>query len=137
LPFASTSGLVSTVFNVGETYAELTAPASFPYGFVAKSQMCFQATLGVDTYDAGSYHHEYKPFGRHPYDPELITLTAIKLARTRTPDEETGLKNFIAFLTGTKDTYGIATNNGTAWIEGHCFKLPRHFGEEWADRDDH
>jgi molybdate transport system substrate-binding protein len=134
--YATTPGsLVHTQPSVGQVYRQLLR-GRYPYGFVAKSQIC-QDILGTVTYDAGSYHHEYKPFGRHHYNPELVTLTGIKLAKTRTPDQETELKNFIAFLTGTKDTYGTATNAGTGWIESYCFKLPEHFGGEWADLDDH
>jgi molybdate transport system substrate-binding protein len=131
IPAPATSipgSFVATSFSVGQVYSSL-AHGRYPYGFVARSQICSYAPLTKTySYPSGSYHHEYKPFDpKHHYDPELVTLTAVKLAKTRTPDQEAVLKNFIAFLTGTRDTFGTRTDEGTAWIESFCFKLPHHF----------
>jgi molybdate transport system substrate-binding protein len=139
LPRAPTGGLVATEPDALITWAAINL-GRFPYGFVAKSRVCTQPTLGADTFEDGSFHHEYKPFSRHhPYDPELVTVMAIRLAKTRTADQEAELKNFIAFLTGTKDTFGNVNISGTVIIQHSCFKLPdldHHHGWESAENDD-
>jgi molybdate transport system substrate-binding protein len=145
-PFKSIPGsLVSTEQDAGGALAGINL-GIFPYGFVAKSSVCLQPTLGIDTFPDGSFHHEYIPFGRHhPYDPELVTVMAIRLANTRTADQEAELKNLIAFLTGTKDTFGNVNISGTNIIQHSCFELPHphpfpHHGWESArydDRHDH
>jgi hypothetical protein len=139
LPFASTTGLVATRPSAGITWAAVKF-GRFPYGFVAKSRVCSQPTLGTDTFEDGSFHHEYKPFSRrHPYDPELVTVFAIKLANIRTADQEAELTNFIAFMTATKDSFGNTNISGTNIIQQACFKLPdldHHHGWESAENDD-
>jgi molybdate transport system substrate-binding protein len=139
LPFASTTGLVVTYPDAGITWAAVEF-GDVAYGFLAKSSVCTQPTLGTDTFPDGSFHHEYKPFSRrHPYDPELVTVMAIRIANTRTADQEAELTNFIAFLTGTKDVYGNVNISGTNIIQHSCFKLPdpdHHHGWESAGDDD-
>jgi molybdate transport system substrate-binding protein len=114
-------GFVFTRSNVGATYAAVKK-GTFGYGFVAKSQIC-QFANGVHTYPAGSYHDEYKPDDEaHPYAPQH--LTGIEIALTRTTDQATELANFVSFLTGAADSFGVASSIGTSLIQGYCFRLP-------------
>jgi molybdate transport system substrate-binding protein len=118
LPTAIPGGFVSTSPSVGTTYS-LVKVGAFPYGFVARSQIC-RSNSGVKTYTAGSYHHEYGlSNGALP-----IVLTAATIAKTRTTDQNTVLSNFIAFMTGTADSNGVTTTFGTGIIQGYCFDLP-------------
>jgi hypothetical protein len=61
-------------------------------------------------------------------------LTGIKLAKTRTSDQETELANFISFLTGAADSYGDVPADGTSILQSHCFRLPGHADPDAADR---
>jgi hypothetical protein len=55
---------------------------------------------------------------------KLVTVAAIRIANTRTAEQEAELRNVIAFLTGTKDTFGNVNISGTNIIQHSCFKLP-------------
>jgi molybdate transport system substrate-binding protein len=126
-------GYVVAVPSAGVVYAALGL-GKHPFGFVARSQICTYANRGF-SYPPGSYHHEYKPDDpAHPYDADLVTLTGIKLARSRSADQETELANFISFLTGAEDSYGDTPTDGTAILQNHCFRLPGHPGQDAADR---
>jgi molybdate transport system substrate-binding protein len=106
-----------------------------PFGFVARSQIC-KFAKGVFSYPPGSYYHEYKPDDPvHPYDVDLVTLTGIKLAKTRTSDQEAELQNFVSFLTGAQDSFGAVPADGTAILQSHCFRLPGHHDQDAAGRD--
>jgi molybdate transport system substrate-binding protein len=141
-PFQSIPGsLVATYFDVGSSFAAVDI-GKYPYGFVAKSKICSHNLIaGTYIYPDGSFHHEYKPFGRHPYNPELVTVTAIKLAKNRTALQEQALDNYVAYLTGTKDTFGnVVTNKdgftpGQDVFRGYCLKIPGRFGWEHVDLD--
>jgi molybdate transport system substrate-binding protein len=116
-------GYVVALPNASVVYAALRFGKQ-PFGFVARSQVCKYANR-VFSYPPGSYHHEYKPDDpAHPYDAELVTLTGIKLAKTRTSDQETELQNFISFLTGAADSFGDTPTEGTSIIRSHCLGLP-------------
>jgi molybdate transport system substrate-binding protein len=105
-----------------------------PFGFVARSQICKFAN-GVASYPPNSYFHEYRPNDpAHPYDQELVTLTGIKLAKPRTADQDTELANFISFLTGAEDSFGEAPAEGTAILQSHCFRTPRHADQDATDK---
>jgi hypothetical protein len=69
----------------------------------------------------------------HPYDADLVTLTGIKLARSRTSDQETELANFISFLTGAEDSFGDVPADGTSILRSHCFRLPGRADLDTAD----
>jgi molybdate transport system substrate-binding protein len=114
-------GYVFTKPNVGQTLSSINRGA-FSYGFVAKSQIC-RSVSGSETYPDGSYHLEYAPQSNsHPYTP--LHLNGIAIALTRTTDQATELSNFIAFLTGTADSYGFTNTTGTDIIQSYCFRLP-------------
>jgi molybdate transport system substrate-binding protein len=113
-------------------YAALRFGGKHPFGFVARSQIC-KFVNGVFSYLPGSYHHEYKPGDpAHPYDAGLVTLTGIKITKSRTSDQETELANFISFLTGAEDSYGEVPTDGTSIIQSHCFRLPQHHDQDSA-----
>jgi molybdate transport system substrate-binding protein len=98
---------------------------AFPYGFIANSAVCALDANGERVYPAGSYHHLYKPhddFDGHLYDK--LVLKGVKIAKTRTTDQETELTNFIAFLSGAADASGAVKTAGADLIKGHCFKIP-------------
>ncbi|HEY8065118.1 MAG TPA: substrate-binding domain-containing protein [Methylosinus sp.] len=114
------TGYVFTAPTVGSAFTGVDR-GYYSYGFVAKSQICSLASDGTQTYPPGSYHHIYKPNDvDHPSDK--LILKGIKIAHSRTADQETELSNFIAFLTGVADSNGNTTAIGTGVIEGHCFK---------------
>jgi molybdate transport system substrate-binding protein len=117
-PTAIPGGYVFTSPSVGTTYS-LVKVGAYPYGFVARSQIC-RSNSGVRTYNAGSYHKEYGL--SNGATPQL--LTAATIAKTRTTDQNTVLSNFIAFMTGTADSNGVTTTFGTGIIQGYCFDLP-------------
>jgi molybdate transport system substrate-binding protein len=126
-------GYVVALPNASVVYAALRFGGKQPFGFVARSQICKYANR-VFSYPPGSYHHEYKPDdSAHPYDVDLVTLTGIKLAKSRTSDQETELQNFISFLTGAADSFGDTPTDGTSIIRSHCFGLPGHHDDD-ADR---
>jgi molybdate transport system substrate-binding protein len=137
---------VATKETEGVTFAALTS-GSYPYGFIPRLEVCTFATgatpEGPPTYYPGSFHHEYSPFGRHPYNPELVTVTAIKLAKNRTADQEQALNNYVAFLTGTKDTFGNTNTLSDGYTFGqdamrnYCLKIPPRLGWESAGIDRH
>jgi molybdate transport system substrate-binding protein len=117
-PSAIPGGHVFTSPSVGTTYS-LIKVGAFPYGFVARSQIC-RSSSGIRTYVAGSYHKEYGVSnGAIP-----IVLTAATIAKTRTTAQNTVLSNFIAFMTGAADSNGVTTTFGTGIIQGYCFDLP-------------
>jgi molybdate transport system substrate-binding protein len=104
------------------------------FGFVARSQICKFAN-GVASYPPNSYYHEYNSNDpAHPYDEELVTLTGIKLAKTRTADQDTELANFISFLTGGTDSFGDTPADGTLILRSHCFRTPAHADQDAADK---
>ncbi len=126
-------GYVVALPNASTVYAALRF-GKHPFGFVARSQICKFAN-GAFSYPPGSYHREYKPGDpAHPYDAELVTLTGIKLSRSRTSDQDTELRNFISFLTGTEDAYGDVPTDGTRIIQSYCFSPPQHHDQDAADR---
>jgi molybdate transport system substrate-binding protein len=135
---------VLTYPSVGTTFA-VVRHAGIPYGFIARSEVCTLNTLtipnGTPSYPTGSFHHEYRPFGRHPYTPELVTVTAIRIANNRTADQEQALANYVAFLTGAKDSFGNTNilqdgfTFGQDRIRAYCLKIPGPFGWEAADLD--
>jgi molybdate transport system substrate-binding protein len=128
------SSLVVTRSDVGVALSAVRH-GNFGYGFVARSQIC-QYANGVDTYPAGSYHHEYKSHDpAHPFDAELLHLTGIEIAKTRTTDQATELKDFVSFLRGTRNVHGVATSIGTSLIQGYCFGLPDR-AEDRRERDE-
>ncbi len=113
--YAYNHGYIQTRPDVGTTFAAVDG-GFYPYGFVAKSEIC-QYYGGSEHYVDGTYHHEYLPNSwEHPYRP--IILTGVKLARARATDQETELTNFVNFLTG------AGTSAGTDVIQQYCFKTP-------------
>jgi molybdate transport system substrate-binding protein len=112
-------GYVFTQPTVGQTYSVIKK-GLYSYGFVAKSQIC-RYVAGTYIYPTGSYHLEYAPNGAHPYTPQH--LNGIAIALTRTTDQQTELANFIAYLTGTADSYGVTNTGGTSIIQSYCFAL--------------
>lgn len=115
------SGHVFTQPDVGTSFAAVNN-GLYAYGFAAKSQICTNVG-GTEYYPDGTYHHEYRP--ANPVHPsEKLVFKGIKIALTRTTDQETELTNFIAFLTGAPDVNGVATTAGTSLISRYCFKLP-------------
>jgi molybdate transport system substrate-binding protein len=112
------SGFVFTRPDAGSTFSAIKKK-TFPYGFVAKSQICRSAG-GVQSYPTGTYHKEYTP--EDGYTP--IHLKGIAIALTRTTDQQTQLSDFISFLTGAADSHGVANPTGPAIIQSYCFGLP-------------
>jgi molybdate transport system substrate-binding protein len=141
-PFKSIPGsFVLTYPSEGQTFSAIRH-GRVPYGFIPRSEVCsYNVTSGTSSYPDGSFHHEYKPFGRHPYNPELVTVTAIRLAKNRTALQEQALDNYVAFLTGAKDTFGNVVTNKDGFTSGqdvlrsYCLKIPPRFGWEAADLD--
>lgn len=106
-------GLGTLVPDAATSFAEAEY-LNVPYAFTGKSQVC---TLfnGVEQYEVGSFHHEYK-LGKDYFND--IVLAGIKIARTRTADQETEATNFVNFLRGVGATVGTNT------LKSHCLKLP-------------
>jgi molybdate transport system substrate-binding protein len=120
-PSSIPGGHVFTKPDTGTALATINL-GLFAYGFVGKSQIC-QLSSGVETYPDGSYHHEYQPLSSsHPYIP--IVMAGVEIALTRTADQQTELGDFIAFLTGTADSFGNTNASGTTIIQNDCFALP-------------
>jgi molybdate transport system substrate-binding protein len=120
LPSNIPGGHVLTDPDMGSVFGDIDG-GFISYGFIGKSQVCLLAS-GVQTYPAGSFHHEYEPLSAHPYIP--IVMTGVEIALTRTADQATELSNFIAFLTGTADSFGETSTTGTSIIKNYCFALP-------------
>lgn len=118
-PATFPSGHAFTKRNVGASFAAVDI-GLYSYGFLAKSQICFNGASG-QTFPAGSYHHIYKP-NNEDHPSEKLVLKGIKIAHTRTTDQETELSNFVAFLTGGVDSNSNTTLIGKNVIEGYCFK---------------
>lgn len=96
-------GRIQTRPSVGVALAALEN-GDYPYGFVAKSQICKKFD-GVEYYTEGTYHHIYSSTDpTHPYLP--IKLKGIKTAKTRDTAQETVLSAFIDFLKGQGSTLG-------------------------------
>jgi len=108
-------GHIKTRVNIGTTYATI-GNGEFPYGFVAKSQICRNYS-GTEFYPEGTYHHNYPSTGSgHPYLP--IKLKGIKIAKTRATDQDAELAAFIDFLTGQGTTVGTET------LKQYCYTTP-------------
>jgi molybdate transport system substrate-binding protein len=128
-------GLVMTWLDVDTTLAAIES-GYFPYGFTAKSAFCRYASSVGYVYPAGSFHHDYEPYDpEHRYDPGLVTLTGIVLAKVnaRTADENTELQNFISFLLGTPNFQGVSNTTGPAIVRSYCFKLIPPHDRDWPD----
>jgi molybdate transport system substrate-binding protein len=95
--------------DAGGSYAQV-AYLGTAYGFTGKSQIC-TAVTSVEQYEPGSFHHEYVLGQNYMTD---IVLAGVKIARTRTADQETALTAFVNFLTSAKATA----------LQHHCYKLP-------------
>ena len=108
-------GLGSLVTDVAASYAGAEY-LNLAYTFTGKSQIC-TVFNGVEQYEEGTYHHEYK-LGRDYFND--IVLAGVKIASaTRTAAQETELSAFIDFLTG------VGTTLGTTGLTNHCFSLPK------------
>lgn len=95
--------------DAGGSYARVEYMGT-AYGFTGKSQIC-TAVTGVEAYEPGSFHHEYVLGQNYVTD---IVLAGIKIARTRSADQETALTAFVNFLTSAQATA----------LQYHCYKLP-------------
>ncbi|WP_400766448.1 molybdate ABC transporter substrate-binding protein [Methylosinus sporium] len=109
------SGYVYTATSIGNTYNAVLA-GTYPYGFVAKSQVCrtVSGTPTWNSYSSTTYAREYyaegtsssnavppNPIssGSQPYDH--ITQYAIQIANSsRTTAQSTELTNFVNWLNG-------------------------------------
>lgn len=107
--YALSKSLPIKTADAGGSYARVEYMGT-AYGFTGKSQIC-AAVTGVETYEPGSFHHEYVLGQNYATD---IVLAGIKIARTRTADQETALTAFVNFLTSAKATS----------LQYHCYKLP-------------
>jgi molybdate transport system substrate-binding protein len=140
-PWSIPNNLVSIWGDVGVSLAAIEG-GYIPSGFVARSQVCqYTPATGAYSLPNGGYYHDYEPFGRHPYNPGLVTVTAIRIANSRTAQQEQALANYVAFLTGTKDTFGNTNIDADGFtfgqdaIRAYCLKIPGPFSWETADRD--
>jgi len=116
------SGYVFTRPNSRSAFAAIKA-GNYAYGFVANSKVCSLDANGNPFYPAGSYHYTYNA-GFNALFSAVLTLTGVKLAQTRTTDQETELSNFLSFLSAAADSAGNTTTAGTDILKGHCFKIP-------------
>jgi molybdate transport system substrate-binding protein len=121
LPTSIPGGFVFTEPTAGTTYSAIRK-GLFPYGFVGRSQIC-RFDGGTFNYPAGSFHAEYGP-AQGLLVPTPLQLTGLEIARTRTTDQATELSNFVAFLTASNDSNGVASTLGTNIIQSYCFDLP-------------
>jgi hypothetical protein len=127
-PFFNTALELS--FSFAATYRAGVGAGDYAYAFLNRAQVCQSFDNGA-TYSlpSGAYYHEYKlKDPAHPFDENLVHLTGIKLANgnTRTAFVETELQNFVAFVTGTKDSFGNIVPYGQNTIRSYCLTLPRH-----------
>jgi molybdate transport system substrate-binding protein len=116
------SGHAVTRADAGTVFAAIDG-GSFPYGFLANSQICSLDDTGKFSYPVGTYSYLYKP-NNDSYPSDKLVLKGVTIALTRTADQETELANFIAFLTGAADAAANATTRGVDVILSHCFKIP-------------
>ncbi|KAF2990038.1 hypothetical protein OGR47_17540 [Methylocystis sp. MJC1] len=107
--YAQGQSLTIKTADAGGSYAQV-AYLGTAYGFTGKSQIC-TAVTNVDQYEPGSFHHEYVLGQDYTTD---IVLAGVKIARTRTVDQETALTAFVNFLVSAKATA----------LQHHCYKLP-------------
>jgi molybdate transport system substrate-binding protein len=116
------------------SYVQVKLLRHYQYGFTAKSQFCRYANDVGFTYPPGSSHFDYEPHDpAHPYSAKLVTQMGIVLAQKRTADQKTELRNFLSFLFGTPDSYGVSNPEGPAILESYCYKLRQHHG--WKERE--
>jgi hypothetical protein len=121
--------LVATGGPVGTTWAAIQL-GDYPYGLINRASSCrYNTYAGTYSYPYGGYLHVYEPFGEHHYDPRLVTVTAIQTANSsRTAEQVTGIQNYVAFLTATKDSTGTAYPQGQNTFKSYCYTLPPQFG---------
>lgn len=101
---------IGTAANIGTTYTAIKS-GTYPYGFVAQSQIC-TLKAGVKTFATGS-HHTY-PYNTAPAYSR-IKQDGIKVYNAnRTAAAETELTAFIAYLSST---------NGVNIIKSFCYDL--------------
>lgn len=102
-------GLPIVVPDAGSSFASAEYLGT-AYGFTGKSQIC-TAVTGVETYEPGTFHHEYVP-GRDYFTP--VVLTGVSLVNTRDATQEAELAAFITFLSA----------GGATTLQQHCYGLP-------------
>jgi molybdate transport system substrate-binding protein len=102
---------ISTASSIGATYSDVDS-GSYQMGFVAKSQT---GTCGTGAYtpNADTYtYYNYAP-GSTTYD--AIIQDGIKIAKTRTSDQETELTTFVSYL---------SNSSSQNVIESLCYTIP-------------
>ena len=92
------------------------------YGFTGKSQICTNVGSGGESYEDGSYHHEYV------YGKDYVTAlawTGLKLNRlsngavvARTTQAENAVNAFISFLSQASVTVTDHTSGATLQLDG-------------------
>jgi molybdate transport system substrate-binding protein len=107
----------------------------YPYGLINRASVCRADDSGNNQNFRAGFHHVYEPFGHHPYNPELVTVTAVHLARTRDAATTTAVNNLVAFLKGAKDSFGTAYQSGLNLIRSYCYDIPKPFGWEHVNLD--
>ncbi|HEY0233698.1 MAG TPA: molybdate ABC transporter substrate-binding protein [Afipia sp.] len=106
-------GYVHTATNIDTTFAAVAA-GTYPYGFVAKSQVC--SNDGSGEVWSGSHHHEYLyNDASHPYD-QLVQYGVAINRSARTAPQTAVLQNFINYLLSNADAKAI--------IESYCYTFP-------------
>jgi molybdate transport system substrate-binding protein len=107
------AGYVYADSNIDTTFLDVNAK-NYPYGFVAKSQVCSNDGSG-ETY-IGTSHHEYLyNDASHPYD-ELVQFGVEITRSARTSAQTTVLNNFVDYLLSSADAKAI--------IEAYCYTFP-------------
>jgi molybdate transport system substrate-binding protein len=118
--------LVANGGAVGTTYAALKF-GDFPYGFINRAAVCRADSNGNNQKYNAPFYDVYEPFGKHPYNPMLVTVTAVHLARTRDAYTETAVNDLVAYLKGKKDSFGNVQPQGQNLIRSYCYTLPETF----------
>jgi molybdate transport system substrate-binding protein len=125
-PSSIPNALVADGGAVGTTYSALRF-GEYPYGIINRASACRADDNGNNQKYGGASHHVYEPFGRYPYNPELVTVTAVHVNRVRDAATTTAVNNLVAFLKGEKDSFGTAYQSGLNLIRSYCYKPPYDF----------
>ena len=125
-PKALAKGLPITTDDAFSAWTALEYGAGSPaYGFTGKSQICTNIGSGGESYEDGTYHHEYV-FGRDYVTP--LPWTGLKLNQlsngavvARTTQAEAAVNAFISFLSQASVTVPNNTpggSGGTTTLDG-------------------
>jgi molybdate transport system substrate-binding protein len=95
-PSSIPNALVADGGAVGTTFSALRF-GQYPYGFTNRASDCRADNTGNNQKYGGASHRVYEPFGRHAYNPELVTVTAVHVNRVRDAATTTAVNTWSRF----------------------------------------